>query len=89
MSAMANASESTPAPPGNLGAQRRQELWKRRGPRPIVRLAKKLGAPPRHDAAHFEVRKRQGRDAVEQGVHFDLGKESSDDTEKQTGDRPQ
>ena len=56
------------SPASNLGAKRHQEIRKRPGCGPIVRLAKKCDAPPCHDAPHFEFREGDVAESVEQDL---------------------
>ena len=57
MSAIANASASTPAHCATVARSGNRTLEAVRR-LPIMRLAEERDAPPRHDATHFEVRER-------------------------------
>jgi hypothetical protein len=72
ISAMANASAWTPAQSAS-GAQRQQEHRERRSWGAIVRLAEERDTPTSDNATHFEVRKRNVGDRVEELALLGVG----------------
>ena len=75
MSAIANASASTPAHCAIVARNGSKKVWKRALRAAMVRLAEERDAPPRDDATQFQVRERDAGDGVQQGLLIGLGYE--------------